>query len=146
MSSQAPLGEQLYAGQRLGLPEDGPRSVASWGRRVAALFVDWIASSLVAMALFGYQFDATAGEQGWVALAPALVFVVESTVLIPLVGGSFGQALLRIGVVRVQGSPVNFLQAALRSLLILLVIPPLVFNRDNRGLHDLAVGTITLRR
>ena len=27
MSSPAPLGEQLYAGQRLGLPEDGPGSV-----------------------------------------------------------------------------------------------------------------------
>src|SRR3712207_9567157 len=48
MSHEAPSGEQLYAGQRLGLPEDGPGSVASWGRRIVALFIDWIASPLVA--------------------------------------------------------------------------------------------------
>jgi hypothetical protein len=41
---------------------------------------------------------------------------------------------------------VNLLQALLRTLLICLVIPPLVFNRDQRGLHDLAVGTVTIRR
>ena len=32
-----------------------------------------------------------------------------------------------------------------RTFLICLVIPPVVFNRDNRGLHDLAVGTIDAR-
>jgi uncharacterized RDD family membrane protein YckC len=26
------------------------------------------------------------------------------------------------------------------------VIPPLVFNRDSRGLHDLAAGTVVIRR
>jgi len=26
------------------------------------------------------------------------------------------------------------------------VVPPLVFNRDQRGLHDLAARTVTLRR
>jgi hypothetical protein len=31
-------------------------------------------------------------------------------------------------------------------MLICLVVPPLVFNRDNRGLHDLAVKTVSLRR
>jgi hypothetical protein len=32
-----------------------------------------------------------------------------------------------------------------RTFLIVLVIPPLVFNRDGRGLHDLAVDSIALR-
>jgi len=31
-----------------------------------------------------------------------------------------------------------------RSLLIALVIPPLVFRPDGRGLHDLAVGSVTV--
>ena len=42
--------------------------------------------------------------------------------------------------------PVNVLQAFVRTALVCLVIPPLVFNRDQRGLHDLAVKTVTLRR
>jgi len=34
------------------------------------------------------------------------------------------------------------LPAVLRQVLVALVIPPLVFKPDGRGLHDLAAGTI----
>jgi uncharacterized RDD family membrane protein YckC len=59
---------------------------------------------------------------------------------------SFGQLAVRIVVVRLDNRPVSILNALVRTVLICLVIPPVVFNRDNRGLHDLAVGTITLNR
>jgi uncharacterized RDD family membrane protein YckC len=26
------------------------------------------------------------------------------------------------------------------------VVPPVIYNRDRRGLHDLAAGTVTVRR
>ena len=134
-------GEQQYAGQRLGLPEQGPRSVAGWGRRIAALFVDWVASLLVASLLDTWA--GLANTNGWLTL---VVFLVEATIFTALAGGSFGQLALRLAVVRLDGRPVNVLQALIRTFLICLVIPPLVFNRDNRGLHDLAVGTITVVR
>lgn len=140
-------GGTAYPGQRLGLPQDGPRSVASWLRRGLALLVDWVAASLVAAGFFGYEwFGETAGQQGWVALSPILVLLVEASVLTALLGGSFGQLALRILVVRLDGRPVNLLQALGRTALICLVVPPLIFNRDNRGLHDLAFGTIVLNR
>ncbi|MBO0777103.1 MAG: hypothetical protein J2P34_12395, partial [Actinobacteria bacterium] len=41
-------GQEGYPGQRLGLPEHGPRSVAGLGRRLAALFIDWILATLIA--------------------------------------------------------------------------------------------------
>jgi len=41
---------------------------------------------------------------------------------------------------------VNLLVALLRTLLICLVVPPVIYNRDRRGLHDLAAGTVTVRR
>jgi uncharacterized RDD family membrane protein YckC len=135
-------GAQPYPGARLGIPADGPGSVASWTRRILALVVDWLASLLVAAAIVG---DGVWG-QGPAAWAPMGVFLVEATVLTALVGGSFGQLVLRLAVVRLDRRPVNVLQALARTALICLVVPPLVFNRDNRGLHDLAVGTITLRR
>jgi uncharacterized RDD family membrane protein YckC len=142
MTSQPPLGEQQYAGQRLGLPETGPRSVASWGRRIAALFVDWLACLLVANLITAYT-DVSADTE---RLLPLLVFLVETTIFTGLAAGSFGQLALRIAVVRLDGRPVSILAAFVRTLLICLVIPPLVFNRDNRGLHDLAVGTLTVVR
>jgi uncharacterized RDD family membrane protein YckC len=141
MSQPLPT-EQEYAGQRLGLPEDGPRSVAGWGRRVAALFVDWFACLLVTQ-LIG---NLTHLGDAEVRALPLLVFLVEATLFTALAGGSFGQLALRVAVVRLDGRPVTVLAALLRTALICLVIPPLVFNRDNRGVHDIAVNTITLKR
>ncbi len=137
-----PLPEQRYAGERLGLPEQGPGSVASWGRRIVALFVDWIASSLVASAIVG-----AAGLDGDLErILPLAVFLVEVTVATAVAGASFGQLALRIVIVRMDRTRVTLLQALVRTVLICLVIPPVVFNRDNRGLHDLAAGTIALNR
>jgi uncharacterized RDD family membrane protein YckC len=105
--------------------------------------VDWLASMLTAAAFIGTDVWTGRGLSQWATMG---VFVLEATLLTALLGGSFGQLVLRVVVVRVDGKPVNVLQALLRTLLICLVIPPLVFNRDQRGLHDLAVKTVTLRR
>jgi uncharacterized RDD family membrane protein YckC len=134
---------QSYAGQRLGLPEHGPGSVVGWGRRVVALFVDWFASMLVSAVVVG---PAVMTSRGWEAWLPMLVFLVECTLLVTLAGGSFGQVLLRIAVVRLDRRPVTLLPALLRTLMICLVVPPVIYNRDRRGLHDLAAGTVTVRR
>ena len=131
-----------YPGARLGLPHEGRGSVAAWSRRVLALVIDWFASMLVAAAILG----GSVWGQGWEAWAPMGIFLLEAALLTALVGGSFGQLALRLAVVRLDGKPVNLLQALGRTALICLVIPPLVFNRDNRGLHDLAFGTVAIRR
>src|SRR6476660_6896579 len=45
-------GPADYPGQRLGLPQAGPRSLARLGRRVGALLIDWlIAYGLAALGL-----------------------------------------------------------------------------------------------
>jgi uncharacterized RDD family membrane protein YckC len=116
--------------------------VASWGRRLLALVIDWFASLAVAAAVLG----SSVWGQGWQAWVPMGVFLLEAGLLTALMGGSFGQLLMRVVVVRVDGKPLGLLQALGRTALICLVVPPLVFNRDNRGLHDLAFGTIALRR
>ena len=87
-----------YPGQRLGLPETGPGSVASWGRRIGALFLDWFASSFVAYVIV--QSTGTSLLQEWVTLA---VFFTEVTLFTGLVGGSFGQLAVRVGIVRIDG-------------------------------------------
>jgi uncharacterized RDD family membrane protein YckC len=142
-SPSPPATGTTYAGQRLGLPERGRGSVAGWGRRFLALGVDWIASLLVAATFAG---PAVFSSHGWEAWVPMLVFFVEAGVLTPLVGGSFGQLLTRVAVVRLDGRPLNLLLGLARAALVCLVVPPLIFNRDQRGLHDLLAGTVTVRR
>ena len=56
------------------------------------------------------------------------------------------ELVTRIAVVRLDGKQLNLLLAVLRTVLICLVVPPLVFNRDQRGLHDMAAGTVTIKR
>jgi uncharacterized RDD family membrane protein YckC len=65
------------------------------------------------------------------------VFWLESAVGVALAGGSFGQLLVRIRVHRTDGRTLSLLRALQRQLLVCLVIPPLVFRDDGRGLHDL---------
>ena len=73
-------------------------------------------------------------------------YAFESTLLTALVGGSFGQLVTRLRVVRTDGSglPLSVLQALVRQVLVALVLPPLVFRPDGRGLHDIAVGSATV--
>lgn len=112
---------------------------ASWLHRIGALFVDWIASSCVAAFIVG-GFDEKAYQ--WL---PLLVFWLESSVGVALAGGSFGQLLTRIRVHHLNGRPLSLLQALLRQLLVCLVVPPLVFKEDGRGLHDLATDSAAYR-
>ena len=117
--------------------------MAGWGRRILALTVDWVASMCVAGALVG---PSVLSSRGWEAWLPMLVFLLEATVLTPLAGGSFGKLVTRVAVVRLDRRPVSLLVALLRTLLVCLVIPPVIYNRDRRGLHDLVAGTVTVRR
>ena len=140
--SASPVPSQQYAGQRLGLPAAGPGSVASWGRRTAALVIDWFASLLVA-ALLTRALDLGDAWSDWL---PLVVFWFESAVGVALAAGSFGQLAMKIAVRRTDGSPLDPAGAFLRSLLVCLVVPPVIYNRDNRGLHDLAVRTVVVVR
>jgi uncharacterized RDD family membrane protein YckC len=117
--------------------------VAGWPRRIAALFVDWFASLLVAGFFVGPEVMTSNGAETWL---PLLVFWVEASVFTSLAGGSFGQLVVRVAVVRLDGGPVNLLLAVVRTLLICVVVPPVIYNRDQRGLHDLLAGTVTIRR
>lgn len=131
---------QDYRGQRLGLPQEGPGSIAPFGRRLAALMVDWFASLLVASVVAGLIGDPDFG------LLTLAIFFVQITLLQFLTGSSFGQRLLSLAVIRTDNRPPGLLSLLLRSALICLVIPPVVWDQDTRGLHDKAAKTVCVRR
>lgn len=111
-----------------------------------ALVVDWFASMAVAIFILGG--DGYFGEPGdpVPGLLTLTIYVLESTILTVLAGGSFGKLATRLRVVRTDGSglPVSPLLALLRQVMVALVIPPLVFRPDGRGLHDIVAGTATV--
>ena len=112
---------------------------ASWRRRIAALIIDWGASTLVTVGILGPDGYANDPSSRWVVLG---VFALEVAGLTTLAGGSFGQLLVRIRVLTTEGRPLNLLLAFVRTLLICVVVPPLVFKSESgRGLHDLWTGS-----
>ncbi|GAB3591669.1 RDD family protein [Angustibacter peucedani] len=124
-----------YPGRRLGLPATGPGSVARFGRRLVAVCLDWALALLVSRGLLH-------GEE-WSTL---LVFAVVQLAFVGTLGGSPGHLALRLRVVRVEdGAAAGPLRALGRAVLLSLAVPPLVWDRDQRGLHDRLVGTV-LRR
>ena len=117
---------------------------ASWGRRFLALLVDWIASTLVAVVIVGPSaYGEPGGSSQFVTLA---VFVVETTAFTWFAGGSFGKLATRLRTVPEDGvvRAMNPFRLLARQVLVILVIPPLVFRPDGRGLHDVLLGTATV--
>lgn len=116
---------------------------ASWPRRALALLVDWVASTLVAVAFFGPDVITSSDATQFATVG---VYVVESAVFTWLLGGSFGKIATGLRVVPADGvlRPINPLRLLGRQALVALVIPPLVFRPDGRGLHDVVAGTATV--
>jgi hypothetical protein len=135
-------GEQDYRGQRLGLPQSGTGSIPNVGRRVLALLLDWFAAILVTLLLFP---GLTYGDSDF-SLVVLAVFAAEVWLLTWLTGSSFGQRILRLQVTGVDGNQLRAIPAAIRTALICLVIPPLVWDRDTRGLQDKAAKSACVMR
>jgi uncharacterized RDD family membrane protein YckC len=137
------LAEEPYPGQQLGLPATGHGSLATWGARIGALVIDWAVCMVVAVALFG---TAVVTGGGWRAFMTLATFFVQSTLLSWLVGGSLGQLVCRIAVVRLDRQPLGIVRAVLRAALISLALPAVIIGPHRRNLADFAVGTIVINR
>lgn len=130
---KASAEQESYPGQRFGLPQTGSRSVPGFGSRLIALVIDWLLCEIIAITAFHSEYLTIA------------VFAVETYVLTALTGFTVGKRIVGVRVARLDGKPVGFLWALVRTLLFLCVVPPLVYDRDLRGLHDRAANTIVIR-
>ena len=121
-------------------------SVAPMGRRLLALLIDWLLCYLIASSIVRHNIltvtDAHYQDAQWAAL---LLFVVEVYLLTSISGLTVGKRLLGIRTIRTNGSVPGFKWAALRTLLLICVIPACLSDRDLRGLHDRAADTIVVR-
>lgn len=136
-ASQPPLAtaDDGWPGKRLGLPQSGPRSIARFERRLPALLIDWLPAYVVSSAFFG--------GNAWVTLG---IFAALQFLFISLLSGSIGHLILGMRVVPVSGGWVGMARPLLRTLLLCIVIPAVIWDRDQRGMHDRLSGTVLVRR
>ena len=130
-------------GTDLGLPAEGPGSVASVGARVVAFLLDAAAGVLLG-GLVGIGVDLTPLERGLVNNG---AFALQMVVLQALTGQSLGMRAVGLRVHRLTGPDglPGFLPALVRTALLLLLLPAVIFDRDGRGLHDRAASTVVVR-
>jgi uncharacterized RDD family membrane protein YckC len=138
---------QAWRGQAIGLPQSGPGSIANGGPRVAAYIVDALASALIA-ALFVPRHGH--GGAGFASSLPGLWSLVPFAadyILGSLVAGrTLGMYLTGIRLVRVdRTAAVDPVRILLRTVLLVLLVPALVFDRDGRGLHDRVADTAVVK-
>ena len=138
-----PGSRSTYPGERLGLPQGGPGSLAPMGRRLGALMIDWLISyGLAALALrFGVF------SEPMLATAVLVIWFVLGVLAVRLFGFTPGQLALGLQVVAVNGRvPVGVGRLAVRGLLVATVVPALFTDWDGRGLQDRATATAVVRR
>ena len=118
-----------------------PGRTAGLGRRAAAIALDWLVALLLARLIPGAEYGS-----GDYALATLAIFAFEIIVLTWLTGSSFGQRILGIAVVSENGGRLSLWRIIVRTALICIVIPALVYDSQRRGLQDLAVGSRVVMR
>ncbi|MBB6172582.1 putative RDD family membrane protein YckC [Nocardiopsis mwathae] len=137
--------EFRYRGNRLGMPEEGPGSVPGIGRRLVGVFLDWmLCLGVVSMATGVSPADPEAANS--VAGLALAVFAVYNIVLLTLIGTTVGKRVVGVGIASTGERDLPWPVAmVVRTALLCLVVPAVVHDRDMRGLHDRAAGTVSRR-
>lgn len=120
--------------------------------------IDWVACLAISGALFPVDADAFLLSRGS-SLATLAIFALENVLLVGSIGNTLGHRLLGLRVRRVfLGRPLDeidpvwrtaapgFVAALVRTVLLCLVVPAVVWDADGRGLHDRLAGTAIVRR
>jgi len=103
------------------------------GKRILALIFDWVSAILVVQVIPNGPAYGTQSN----SLLTLLIFAIEVTLFTWMMGSSFGQRIVGIRVrdFSIDKNP-TLLQSLFRTLLIVVLIPPLLADSEGRGLHD----------
>ena len=123
------------------MPATGRGAAAGFGRRLAALTVDWLLGYLIA-GLFAGPDALGSPNFSWTVMG---VWFVLTAVAVAAFGITPGMAVLGIRVAPLRSDLVGVPRAVLRTALLALVLPALVRDADGRGWHDRAADTIVVR-
>ena len=132
-----PPSQERPRGASLGLPADGPGSLASFSTRVLAFPVDALGSALIAG-----LFTAPDLPGNWALAA----FAVVTVLTLALFGQTPGMRLLGLRLAHPRpGQRLAPWRAVVRTALLCLLVPALVVDADGRGLHDRITDTAVVR-
>jgi len=114
-----------------------------YGRRMAALALDWLACYAIVAALSGGVNKMSPNSSLYVLV----IFFLEVWILTALQGGTLGHRLFGMRVVRFEdGGAISIRQALIRTMLLVLVVTAVTFDQNGRGIHERLSGSVLTRR
>jgi uncharacterized RDD family membrane protein YckC len=116
------------------MPESGPGSVGRVGRRIGGIAIDWAIAVIISLAFFSYN-----------GFATLVIFAIMQIVFIPSLGGSIGHRLVGLRLVPLRGGWVGVWRPIVRTVLLVIIVPAVVWDSDQRGFHDKVAGTVLMR-
>ncbi|MDC5698382.1 RDD family protein [Intrasporangium calvum] len=135
-----------WPGQRLGLAPHGPGSIARFGRRLVGIIIDWVLALVIARGLFQvplpFSEQPATGTQNFIVLG---IFALMNVLLVGTLGTTIGHRAMGLQVRSVAGGRATLAQALVRTVLLCLAIPAVIWDRDGRGLHDKVPNTVIVR-
>ncbi|MBC9821074.1 RDD family protein [Terrabacter sp. MAHUQ-38] len=138
--------QEEYRGRDLGLPPSGPGSIAGFGIRLVGVLIDWGIAALIARGTFSvplpFAQPPATGAQNFVVLG---VFALMHLLLVGTIGYTIGHRVAGLQVRSLGGARVMPIQAVVRTILLCLFIPAVVWDRNGRGLHDKVPNTVIVR-
>jgi hypothetical protein len=99
--------------------------------------VDWGISYLISFAFFRPDND------GFATLA---IFGVTQLLFLLILNASLGHLIFGLRLVPLVPGYLGFWRPLVRTLLLMLFIPAVIYDRDQRGLHDRWAATVLVRR
>ncbi|SDK66265.1 Uncharacterized membrane protein YckC, RDD family [Glycomyces sambucus] len=122
------------------------QDLASISARFVALVIDWVACLLLSYLIqwMGVEPPRVAGAD----VLPSGLFLLYTAVALTAGTQTLGMAVMKIACVDSRtGGRLPLWRSILRALLLSLVVPALTafFHPYNRGLHDLAAGSVVLK-
>lgn len=137
-----PSAPGKWPGEKLGFPEKGEGALASVMRRLWGVVIDWLISWGLAAFINFFITD----WLGDIATLTLIIFVILGVISVWLFARTPGQAILGMGVARVDvpGARVGFGRALLRTVLTAFLLPAVLVDSDGRGMHDRGTGTTVI--
>lgn len=119
-----------------------PFTRTTYGRRLAAVSLDWLACYAIVAALIGGIGKMDPNH----SLLVLALFFAELWILSALQGASLGHRIFGMKIVRFEdGKAITPVQALIRTFLLVLVVTAVTFDDDGRGIHERVSGSVLTR-
>ncbi|WP_237221776.1 RDD family protein [Rothia nasimurium] len=129
-----------YPGQDMGRPRKGRGAIARPLPRLLAFAVDWYLVEGLFWLLGRFLFPEV--NVAVIDVVQLVFFWLYMVVAVGFMGHTVGHFALGMQVQRLDGKPAGWLSALIRQSLVMLLLPVLIMDANQRGLHDQARHTV----